>query len=133
MGQDLEEIGLTRLQARRLQAAAKAPEASCVDRAEEAPAASESPLKQVSFKERSASPPGARARSVSQGRRFEEQCRQRILQWLEGWAVELAPKALGVHHECDLVMRLSFDVPKSQLMPSIFKSCRELTGRCEKD
>ena len=188
-GQDLEEIGLTRVQARRLQAAAAGPtRAGAPDQADEASVPGETPAgdaerrgageanaggedsapprrrwanrhqeaKHVSFVERgrSASPErpwtgwwtadaaqgtararsaSAHERSVGGGRRFEDQCRKRILDWLEGWATELAPKALGIHHDCDLVLRLSFEVPSDKLMPSIFKSPCELTQRYKKD
>jgi len=39
---------------------------------------------------------------------------------MDGWAVELCPKVLGIHHDCDLLLRLSFKVPISGTMPPIF-------------
>ncbi|CAK9052299.1 unnamed protein product [Durusdinium trenchii] len=96
------------------------------------------------LRRRSSSPPAIRRRSLSvrfrsvsssaQGYEFEANCRREILEWMDGWACELSPKALGIQcHDCDLVLKLSFGIPRAGLLPKFFRFITPTSGKCQKE
>ncbi|CAE7033110.1 pol, partial [Symbiodinium sp. KB8] len=94
---------------------------------------------------RRSSSPSARRRSQSRvsfrscssagdfGHNFEEACRRKIIEWLDGYAVEVAPKGVGIHHDCDLVMKLRHRVPSSRLLPDLFELFKRSERICHRD
>ncbi|CAE7365793.1 pol, partial [Symbiodinium sp. CCMP2592] len=153
---DLEEIGLSRLEVRRLQAAADqapqrrprpsevAEEAAKPAEPEPKPVPSNSRPGRGCLRRRSSSP-SARRRSQSRvsfrscssagdiGHNFEEACRREIIKWLDGYAAEVAPKGVGIHHDCDLVMKLRRGVPSSKLLPDLFELFKRSERMCHYD